>query len=126
VHAAAEIITGCADDHGQVLKDPQPEVFFEDFGDNALLLVLVFWVELGPNLMGRRVDSDLRYAMEKRLGKAGITISFPQRDVHLDLSQPLPVRVVQAPASEGGERQASAAQRNAQPTEKHDDERKTP
>ncbi|WP_169066712.1 mechanosensitive ion channel domain-containing protein [Candidatus Accumulibacter phosphatis] len=126
VRDAADIISGCADDHGQVLSDPKPEVFFEDFGDNALLLVLVFWVELGPNLMGRRVDSDLRYAMEKRLGKAGITISFPQRDVHLDLSQPLPVRVVQAPASEGGERQASAAQRNAQPTEKHDDERKTP
>ncbi|WP_300339139.1 mechanosensitive ion channel domain-containing protein [Accumulibacter sp.] len=102
VHAAAEIITGCADDHGQVLKDPQPEVFFEDFGDNALLLVLVFWVELGPNLMGRRVDSDLRYAMEKRLAAAGITIPFPQRDVHLDVSQPLAVRVSHADGGEPG------------------------
>ncbi|EXI82277.1 MAG: Potassium efflux system KefA precursor [Candidatus Accumulibacter appositus] len=99
VHGAADIISGCADDHGQVLRDPKPEVFFEDFGDNALLLVLVFWVELGPNLMGRRVDSDLRYAMEKRLGTAGISIAFPQRDVHLDVSQPLPVRVTREPVA---------------------------
>jgi potassium efflux system protein len=99
VHGAADIIAGCADDHGQVLRDPKPEVFFEDFGDNALLLVLVFWVELGPNLMGRRVDSDLRYAMEKRLGTAGISIAFPQRDVHLDVSQPLPVRVTREPVA---------------------------
>jgi potassium efflux system protein len=42
VHQAAEIIAGCARDHGQILKDPPPEVFFEDFGDSALLLVLVF------------------------------------------------------------------------------------
>ena len=44
IRAAAEIIARCAEDHAQVLKDPPPEVFFEDFGDNALLLVLVFWV----------------------------------------------------------------------------------
>jgi potassium efflux system protein len=80
-------------DHGQILKDPEPEVFFEDFGDNALLMVLIFWVELGPQLSARRVDSDLRYAMEKRLAAAGIPIPFPQRDVRLDLSQPLAVRI---------------------------------
>lgn len=93
VRQAAEIIDGCAADHGQVLKDPAPEVFFEDFADSALLMVLVFWVELGENLVARRVDSDLRYAIEKRLAAAGISIPFPQRDVHLEVSQPLPVRV---------------------------------
>jgi small-conductance mechanosensitive channel len=86
VHDAAEIILSCAKDHGQVRKDPPPEVFFEDFGDNALLMVLVFWVELGPNLVSRRVDSDLRYAMEKRLAAAGIGIPFPQRTIHLNLA----------------------------------------
>lgn len=97
VQQAAEIIAGCAKDHGQVLRDPAPEVFFEDFADSALLLVLVFWVELGPTLVSRRVDSDLRYAMEKRLGAAGIPIPFPQRDVHLNVSQPLSVRLTPVP-----------------------------
>ncbi len=91
VHQAAEIIGGCARDHGQILKDPPPEVYFEDFGDNSLLLLLMYWVELGPDLNSRRVDSDIRFAVEKRLAAAGIPIPFPQRDVHLDVSRPLPV-----------------------------------
>ena len=97
VREASEIICGSANDHGLVLDDPAPEVFFEDFGDNALQLVLVFWVALGPNVSARKVCSDLRYAIEKRLGTAGISIAFPQRDVHLDVSEPLPVRVTREP-----------------------------
>jgi potassium-dependent mechanosensitive channel len=104
VRQASDVILGCAEEHGQVLKDPPPEVFLEDFADSAILLVLVFWVELGPNLMGRRVDSDLRFMMEKRLAAAGITIPFPQRDVHLKVGEALPVRM--APA---GERAADLA-----------------
>jgi small-conductance mechanosensitive channel len=98
VREAAEIITGCAEDHGQVLKKPPPEVYFEDFGDSALLMVLVYWGELAND--SRRIDSDLRFAIEKRLGAAGIAMPFPQRDVHLDTSQPLAVRIT--PAGESG------------------------
>jgi len=100
VRQASDVILGCAEEHGQVLKDPPPEVFLEDFADNAILMVLVFWVELGPNLMGRRVDSDLRFMMEKRLAAAGIAIPFPQRDVHLKVAAAVPVRMM--PASDGG------------------------
>ena len=100
VHKAAEIITGCAEEHGEVIKDPAPEVFFDDFADNALLMSLVFWVELGPNMSRRRVDSDLRFMMEKRLAAAGISIPFPQRDVHLSIAETVPVRVV--PTSDTG------------------------
>ncbi len=105
IHRAAEIIAGCAADHGEVLRDPPPEVFFEDFSDSALLLVLVFWVELGAQRPpGRRVDSDLRYAIEKRLGAAGVAIPFPQRDLHLDTSRPLAVSIApqrEAPGNPG-------------------------
>ena len=100
VRQAADVIVGCAQEHGQVLKDPAPEVYLEDFADNAILMVLIFWVELSPTLSGRRVDSDLRFMMEKRLAAAEIAIPFPQRDVHLDVSSPLPVRVV--PAADPG------------------------
>ena len=100
VRKAAEVIIGCAEEHGQVIKDPAPEVFLDDFADNALLMALVFWVELGPNMSGRRVDSDLRFMMEKRLAAAGIAIPFPQRDVHLNVAEAVPVRVM--PASDAG------------------------
>jgi len=96
VHEAAEIIAGCAEDHGHVLKDPPPAVFFEDFGDNALVMALVFWVELNASVPGRRIDSDLRFAIEKRLRTAGIDIPFPQRDIRLKVGDALPVQVVPA------------------------------
>ncbi len=94
---AAEIITGCAEEHGLVLENPPPEVFLEDFADNAILMALIFWVEMTPTLSGRRVDSDLRFMIEKRLAAEGMHIPFPQRDVHLNVSEALPVRVMPAP-----------------------------
>lgn len=100
VHEAAEIIASCAEDHGHVLKDPPPAVFFEDFGDNALVFALVFWVELNTNLPGRRIDSDLRFAMEKRLAAAGIAVPFPQRDIRLNIADTVPVRVVPPAAAD--------------------------
>jgi small-conductance mechanosensitive channel len=106
VRRAAEIVTGCAEDHGLVLKDPKPEVYFEDFGDSALLLTLVFWVEFSPGFNARRVSSDLRFAIEKRLGEAGIAIPFPQRDVHLALDGPLPVALAGVDEVAGGGRVA--------------------
>ena len=101
VRKAAEIVAGCAEDHGLVLKDPKPEVYFEDFGDSALMLTLVFWVEFSAGFNARRVDSDLRFAIEKRLDEAGIAIPFPQRDVHLDLKGPLPVELAGSTALPG-------------------------
>ncbi|MGB8241316.1 MAG: mechanosensitive ion channel domain-containing protein, partial [Azonexus sp.] len=94
VRQAADVIVGCALEHGQVLKEPPPEVYLEDFADNAILMVLIFWVELSPTLSGRRVDSDLRFMMEKRLAAAGIAIPFPQRDIRVSVAEALPVRVV--------------------------------
>jgi len=102
VRQAADVILGCAQEHGQVLKDPAPEVYLEDFSDNAILMVLVFWVELGPTLTGRRVDSDLRFMMEKRLAAADIAIPFPQRDVHISVADALPVRMSPPAAESAG------------------------
>lgn len=93
---AAEIIASCAADHGHVLKDPPPAVYFEDFGDNAQVMALIFWVELNTSVPGRRVDSDLRFAIEKRLRTAGIGIPFPQRDIRLQVDDALPVQIVPA------------------------------
>ena len=51
VRKAAEIITGCAAEHGLVLDNPTPEVFLEDFADSAILMALIFWVEMTPTLL---------------------------------------------------------------------------
>lgn len=88
-----QLLLTAAADHPNTLKTPAPEVFFEDFADNALIMVLVYWVELGPKLAARSVDSDLRHAIYQQLTEAGIAIPYPQRDVHLNVTAPLPVSV---------------------------------
>lgn len=79
--------------HDRILQDPQPVVLFEDFGDNALLFRLYFWVRIRRPFERRRVESDLRFDIDARLREANITIAFPQRDVHLDTLRPLDVRI---------------------------------
>jgi small-conductance mechanosensitive channel len=87
------LLIQAAVDHPKILKMPAPEVYFEDFADNALLMILIYWVELGTGTVARRVDSDVRHVIYERLVEAGISIPFPQRDVHIDLLEPLHVRL---------------------------------
>ena len=78
--------------HGQVHDRPEPEVRFEDFGDNSKVFQLLFWID--PTKTQReRLASDLRYMIDKALQEAGITVAFPQRDIHFDSTQPLQVEV---------------------------------
>lgn len=89
----ADLMKAAADEHGLVLKEPAPYVIFEDFGDNALVFALYFWVDLA-RVNGMQVMSDLRFMLERRFADAGIGIAFPQRDVRLDALRPLQIEVV--------------------------------
>ena len=80
--------------HGRVLENPAPKVLFMDFGDNALIFRALFWIQMSPNSSFLEIESDLRHRINHLLGDAGITIAFPQRDVHLDTLRPLDVRVI--------------------------------
>jgi len=98
VKDVAALLEQVAGRHGLVLKDPPPEVLFEDFGDNALTFGLYVWLHLGPKVITRVVLSDLRFMIEKTFAEHGIVIAYPQRDVHLDSVTPLQVQVVAARA----------------------------
>jgi len=80
----AELLEQAAVEHPQVLADPKPVVFFEDFGDNALIFDLFFWVLADSEKNLRRIRSDIRFLVDEQFAAAGIVIAFPQRDVHLD------------------------------------------
>jgi potassium-dependent mechanosensitive channel len=47
------------------------------------------------------VQSDLRFMLEKRFADAGVSIAFPQRDVHLGATRPLQIEVVGGSALPG-------------------------
>ncbi|MGZ8152125.1 MAG: mechanosensitive ion channel domain-containing protein [Methylovulum sp.] len=94
VQDVSDLLLQAAERHGLVLDKPPPQVLFEDFGSDALLFGLYIWVELRPELDWRTVASDLRYIINKTFAAKGISIAFPQRDVHLDAKQPLEIRVL--------------------------------
>ncbi len=89
----SEVITNTVNEHGKVLKDPKPMIIFEDFGDSALIFTVYFWIEVSPEAYYRIVASDIRHMLDKRLRDAGITIAFPQRDIHLDSSRPIEIQI---------------------------------
>jgi len=96
-----DILGECAERHGQVLKKPQAQVCFDDFGDNSLIFVLYYWLEYGPEVDPMRVASDLRFMIEQSFTQEGIVMAFPQRDLHFDNERPLRVQVVAAPEPAG-------------------------
>ncbi len=80
----------------KVLREPEPFVRFQDFGDNALIFSLFFWVSMETMAERLRLESDIRFRIDELFGEAGIVIAFPQRDVHLDTTKPLELKFVDA------------------------------
>jgi len=83
-------------EHPQVLRSPEPEVLFTEFGDNALHFKVEFSVRIHSMGERERIESDLRYRIDDLFREAGVVMAFPQRDIHLDASNPIPVRLVDA------------------------------
>ncbi|MBU0482681.1 MAG: mechanosensitive ion channel [Proteobacteria bacterium] len=91
-----EELLKAAAEHGEVRKHPEPYVFFGDFGDNALVFELYYWVTVTQSVGIQRISSDLRFMVDERLRDAGITIAFPQRDLHFDSGKPLQIELSRA------------------------------
>lgn len=68
----------------EVLIEPKPVVSFEDFGDNALIFEVHFWINSKVDGGLRTTRSNIRFALDELFEKKGIIVAFPQRDVHLD------------------------------------------
>ncbi len=97
----ARLIEEAVVHHGDILSEPKPVVIFDDFGDNALVFEVYFWVNATIERNLRVIRSQIRFEIDERFNQAGIVIAFPQRDVHLDGTLTLQRR----PSGEGNDRQ---------------------
>jgi small-conductance mechanosensitive channel len=97
----AELIRQAIEGVPDVLKDPDPVIVFEDFGDNALVFEAYFWADLSNQRQQRQIRSDVRFRIDELFQENGIVIAFPQRDVHLAGVSPLEVRLVAGKEEEG-------------------------
>ncbi len=93
VDTVRELMLRAAAGNPKVEKNPVPEVLFEEFGDNALQFSLFFWAKAKAPMELKRVESQLRFVLDGLLAEAGITIAFPQMDMHLDTARPLRVEI---------------------------------
>jgi small-conductance mechanosensitive channel len=84
VKQVAELIEQAVKSHDLIMKDPEPSVIFEDFGDNALIFDTFFWVSTVSERGLRFIKSDVRFKIEELFNQNDIVIAYPQRDVHID------------------------------------------
>lgn len=84
VQKVKAILLKIADDHPDVLTDgsaPEPFVLFREFADSSLNFELRCHIRNIDNRL--RVISDINFAIDKAFREEGISIPFPQRDVHI-------------------------------------------
>ena len=89
INLATKILFQVAKENEKVLHDPVPQVLFYSFGDNSLDLQLRCFI--GDVDYRLSVVSELNKAINEKFNAADINISFPQRDVHLDVKHPIDI-----------------------------------
>ena len=80
----AKLIEQAVGEQEGVLKEPVPVVIFDDFGDNALMFVVYFWMNASVEGNLRMTRSNIRYRIDELFAENNICIAFPQRDIHID------------------------------------------
>ena len=82
-----KILMQVADDSPHVLKNPPPNVLFDEYADSSINFSLAVWTTTHTD-KPRILKSELYFEIFKRFREENIEIPFPQRDLHFK-TQPL-------------------------------------
>ncbi|MDN2567156.1 mechanosensitive ion channel [Aquibium sp. A9E412] len=80
IELAQQTLADLAARDGRVLDDPAPATFVGELGDSAVAVTLRYWTTT-PDWWQTRLD--MTKAGKQAFDAKGITIPFPQRDVHV-------------------------------------------
>ena len=80
----ASLIKQAVEEQTEILQSPKPVISFEDFGDNALIFEVSFWINSTVEGGLRISRSNVRFKLDELFEEHNIVIAFPQRDVHID------------------------------------------
>jgi potassium efflux system protein len=80
VEKVLRLLREIVDNHPKVRKDPEPRIFFENFGESSLDFEV--WL-FAPVTEGKPVMTEIRTEITRRFAAEGIEIPFPQRDLHV-------------------------------------------
>ena len=79
---AMALMLQCANKSKRVLNEPAPTVMLKSFADSGIELELRVWIA-DPEYGADTVKSDINVAIWRAFKQAGITIPYPQRDLHI-------------------------------------------
>ncbi|PIS19021.1 MAG: mechanosensitive ion channel protein MscS [Zetaproteobacteria bacterium CG12_big_fil_rev_8_21_14_0_65_55_1124] len=79
---AMQIMLDCAFSSPRVLREPVPLCRLMQFADSGIALELRIWIQDPENGLGG-VRSEVNLAIWRAFKQAGITIPYPQRDIHI-------------------------------------------
>jgi len=100
-----------ASGHPRVRRHPPPAVFFRAFGSSSLDFELAVWID-DPQ-PEPAVTSDLRFAIDAAFRERGVTIAFPQLDLHvIDGLEPIATGAPRRPSAPAPARIPAVAERH--------------
>jgi len=80
-----DILLACAKNQSEIIQNKEaghdPFVRFVDFGDSALKFELFFWTT--SIFTVEFIKSNLRFDIDENFRNQGVSIPFPQRDIHI-------------------------------------------
>ncbi|WP_394330378.1 mechanosensitive ion channel family protein [Nitritalea halalkaliphila] len=77
-----KILMEIALEHPGVIKEPAPDILFDEFDDSSLNFNMRVWTTDFTN-KPKVLKSELYYKIFKRFTEEGVEIPFPQRDLHI-------------------------------------------
>ncbi|MEL0629711.1 mechanosensitive ion channel family protein [Psychromonas aquatilis] len=80
----AELILQATTEQKYIANKSAPVVTFEDFGDNALMFEVTFWMDSNSEGGLRVLKSNIRFRLEELFAEHDIVVAYPQRDIHID------------------------------------------
>jgi small-conductance mechanosensitive channel len=83
VEMVKTVLVECAKINEAIHNKPpfHPFVRFNEFSDSSLVFQLFFWTDEAFRV--EQIKSNLRFQIYSEFSKAGITIAYPQRDIHI-------------------------------------------
>jgi small-conductance mechanosensitive channel len=82
VNKVRDALLAVAHENPETLKEPEPTVFLDQFGDSSIDFRLMVW---SSEMSDRpsRYRSEINFAIAEKFHEVGIEFPFPQRDVHI-------------------------------------------
>ncbi len=99
VSLVRSLLLKVATQHRDVMAKPEPKVWFEGFGENALVFKLLLWIEEPDKQFD--IKSDIYFLVEDAFRQNKIKIPIDQRDLNF-LSGSLPIEISPAIVSSLG------------------------